>query len=202
MQKNCKNIFFILTLVLTVLFLASCESHISENTDYKQPVLTEQDIPKLTDPPVHTHVKTPIPEIKKEENTNLHCSLFVGCDTIFENISLLSKDKIALIPENGIIFSSDSVIFSQGESVFDVLLREMKQNKIHFEFVNTPVYNTAYIEGINNLYEFDCGELSGWTYRVNGMFPGYGCSEYIVQSGDKIEILYTCDLGNDLGRTP
>lgn len=26
---------------------------------------------------------------------------------------------------------------------------------------DTPVYNSAYIEGIHNLYEFDVGKLSG-----------------------------------------
>ena len=61
--------------------------------------------------------------------------------------------------------------FYEGETVFHVLLRETKKNKIHFEFVNTPVYNSAYIEGIGNLYEFDCGELSGWMYCVNGWYP-------------------------------
>lgn len=35
----------------------------------------------------------------------------------------------------------------------------------------TPAYNSAYIEGIGNLYEFDCGNLSGWMYSVNGVWP-------------------------------
>ena len=62
----------------------------------------------------------------------------------------------------------------------------------------TPAYNSAYIEGINNIYEFDGGELSGWTYLVNGKVPGVGCSEYKVKNGDVIEWLYTCDMGRDL----
>lgn len=82
---------------------------------------------------------------------------------------------------------------------FNLLVREMKQSKIHLEFENTPIYNSAYIEGIANLYEFDCGELSGWMYRVNGWFPNYGCSRYELQDGDKVEWLYTCDLGADIG---
>ena len=88
--------------------------------------------------------------------------------------------------------------FYEGESVFNVLLREMKRNKIHMEYVNTPIYNSAYIEGINNLYEFDCGELSGWIYKVNGKKPDYGCSRYPLSDGDRIEFVYTCSLGNDV----
>ncbi len=66
------------------------------------------------------------------------------------------------------------------------------------EFEDTPIYNSAYIEGIANLYEFDCGELSGWMYKVNGWFPNYGCSRYQLKAGDKVEWVYTCDLGVDV----
>ena len=57
---------------------------------------------------------------------------------------------------------------------------------------------TAYIEGINNIYEFSCGELSGWMYCVNGEYPNVGCSDYKIKDGDNIEWYYTCDLGEDL----
>ena len=66
------------------------------------------------------------------------------------------------------------------------------------EFVNTPMYNSAYIEGIHNLYEFDCGQLSGWIYKVNGWSPNYGCSRYALKDGDVIEWVYTCNLGIDV----
>ena len=63
----------------------------------------------------------------------------------------------------------------------------------------TPIYNSAYIEGIHNLYEFDCGNLSGWMYRVNGWYPNYGCSRYQLENGDVVEWRFTCDLGKDIG---
>ena len=74
-----------------------------------------------------------------------------------------------------------------------------KDNKIQLEFSFTPIYNSSYIEGINNLYEFDCGSLSGWMYEVNDWFPNYGCSRYEVKNGDVIEWQYTCNLGADIG---
>jgi hypothetical protein len=104
-----------------------------------------------------------------------------------------------MIPSDGVIYAKKQVVFYEGESVFDVLLREMKNSKIHMEHEFTPMYNSAYIEGINNLYEFDGGELSGWVYNVNGWFPNYGCSRYQLKEGDAIEWLYTCDLGRDVG---
>ena len=129
----------------------------------------------------------------------LSCTMSIRCDTILKNIAWLDKDKVELVPNNGIIFAEQTVTFYEGESVFNLLVREMKRNKIHLEFENTPIYNSAYIEGIGNLYEFDCGELSGWMYKVNGWFPNYGCSRYQLKSGDKVEWVYTCDLGRDVG---
>ena len=127
------------------------------------------------------------------------CTLSVRCDTILENIGWLDKEKVSIVPKDGVIFAEKTVTFYEGESVFNILLREMKRNKIHMEFENTPIYNSAYIEGIANLYEFDCGELSGWMYKVNGWFPNYGCSRYQLKESDKVEWVYTCDLGVDVG---
>ena len=126
-------------------------------------------------------------------------TLSVRCDTLLDNMHRLDKEKHELVPEDGVIFAAQTVTVYEGESVFNVLQREMRRAKIHMEFVNTPIYNSAYIEGINNLYEFDGGELSGWMYKVNDWFPNYGCSRYLLQPGDVIEWVYTCDLGRDVG---
>ena len=150
----------------------------------------------------------PIPEGKpipvEPENAvitdkELTCTLSVRCDTILQNIGWLDSEKVDIVPKDGVIFAEKTVTFYEGESVFNLLMREMKRNKIHMEFENTPIYNSAYIEGIANLYEFDCGELSGWMYKVNGWFPNYGCSRYQLKAGDKVEWVYTCDLGIDVG---
>lgn len=134
-----------------------------------------------------------------EQQKKHYCTLSVRCDTILDNLDKLKPEKAELIPADGVILKQTEAEFFEGESVFNVLKREMKKNKIHMEFVNTPVYGSAYIEGIANIYEFDCGELSGWMYRVNGVFPRYGCSRYMLSDGDCIEWLYSCDLGVDLG---
>jgi len=126
------------------------------------------------------------------------CTITIKCDTILNNMAFLEETKRPLVPRNGTILPEKEVTFNKGESVFDVLVRETKNNGIHMEFVKSPVYGSAYIEGIHNLYEFDCGELSGWMYSVNGWFPNYGCSDYILSDGDYIEWVYTCDLGNDV----
>ena len=70
---------------------------------------------------------------------------------------------------------------------------------IQMESRYTPMYGSYYIEGMNQLYEFDGGPQSGWMYSVNSWFPNYGCSSYTVNDGDVIEWRYTCDLGSDVG---
>ncbi len=142
-----------------------------------------------------------LPEKKNEESVQVkeqYCTLSIRCDTLLSCKDKLAPEKLVCIPENGVILGAKEVSYEDGNSVFDVLKAVTKQEQIHLEFVMTPAYNSAYIEGINNIYEFDGGELSGWTYRVNGKSPGVGCSEYKVKNGDVIEFLYTCDMGRDL----
>ena len=135
-------------------------------------------------------------KVQTEETPNgqFTCTLSVDCSAVLFSMDNLKKEKRALIPEDGIIFPKQEVVFYEGESVFNVLVREMKKNKIHLEFVNTPGIGGSYIEGIANLYEFDCGELSGWKYRVNGTYPGYSCSAYKLKKGDIVEWVYALDL--------
>jgi hypothetical protein len=99
----------------------------------------------------------------------------------------------------GYFMSARTVTFSQGESVFDVLQRECRNSGIPMEHSFYPLYDSVYVEGINNLYEFDGGAQSGWMYSVNGWYPNYGCSVYTLSDGDVIRWRYTTSLGADIG---
>jgi len=138
-------------------------------------------------------------DTKVNKKVEYHATLLISCKTILDNLESFDQSKLEVLPENGIVYYAKDVEFYEGETVYDVLLRETRSGRIHMESVSSPVYGSAYIEGINNIYEFDCGELSGWMYRVNGWFPSYGCSRYVLKDGDQIEWLYTCDLGRDIG---
>ena len=127
------------------------------------------------------------------------CTFSISCATILNNWDKCDESKKPLVPADGVILPTTTVTFTEGESVFDVLQRLCRENGIHMESSWTPMYNSAYVEGINNLYEFDVGSLSGWMYSVNGWFPNYGCSRYALQNGDVVEWVYTCDLGYDVG---
>ena len=116
-----------------------------------------------------------------------------------KNWNMLDKSKQSCVPADGWILKEVEVEFKKGQTVFDVLKDITKKKSIQLEYSFTALYGSYYIEGIHNLYEFDCGELSGWEYCVNGKFPAFGCSKYVLKDGDKIEWKYTCDLGADVG---
>lgn len=133
------------------------------------------------------------------ESTELTCTISINCSTIFDNMDKLDSAKKKFVPENGWILEETTVSFEKGESVHDVLKRVCMENEIHMESSYTPMYDSAYVEGIHQLYEFDCGNESGWNYKVNGVFPNYGSSKYEVSDGDEIAWVYTCNLGEDVG---
>ena len=159
---------------------------------------TKQDKYK-TDPVPEGKPQPVEPQEQEIIDNTLKCTFSISCATVLDNMDILDKSKKEIIPDDGWILKPVTVTFNEGESVFDVLKQVCKDNKVQLEFSFTPIYNSAYIEGINNLYEFDCGSLSGWMYEVNDWFPNYGCSRYEVKNGDVIEWQYTCDLGGDIG---
>ena len=134
------------------------------------------------------------------EEASMSCTIKIVCDTILDNMENLTAGKEGYVPSSGTILGTTSVDFYEGETVFDVLQRVCDSVGIQLEFSWTPMYDSYYIEGINNLYEFDCGSESGWMYKVNGWFPNYGCSSYYLEDGDTIVWCYTCNgLGADVG---
>lgn len=127
------------------------------------------------------------------------CTIEISCKTILSNIDELETSKRGYVPANGEILAKTTVLIDEGDTAFDVLKRVCVQNGIQLEYRFTPAYNSYYVEGIHQIYEFDCGDNSGWMYSVNNSFPNKGCNMYNVKNGDVIKFLYTCDLGSDLG---
>ncbi|MBR7070901.1 MAG: DUF4430 domain-containing protein [Clostridia bacterium] len=120
----------------------------------------------------------------------------VGTVTVTIRCDTIQDRSAAHIPENGVFLDAQEIEFEKGSSVYDVLVDTTAQNRIHMESSGTN--QSPYVKGIGNIYEFDYGDLSGWMYFVNGKSPSIGCGEYKVKDGDRIEWLYTCNLGKDI----
>ncbi|WP_217593435.1 DUF4430 domain-containing protein [Cohnella sp. GbtcB17] len=100
--------------------------------------------------------------------------------------------------DTGTILSPAAVELKSGDSVLDVLKRATRSRKMQMEYQGSG--SAAYVEGIDNLYEFDKGAKSGWLFRVNGEFPGKSAGAVKLKAGDVVEWLYTLDMGKDVGK--
>lgn len=149
---------------------------------------------------VDEYYLTHIDDITPESET---VTISIRCDTILDNYDDLDANLQSeeFVPPDGIILSETEYVLRPGDTVFDILDRAVRYNRIQMEYqgANKNNFGSVYIQGINYLYEFSCGTLSGWMYMVNGEFPDYGCSKYELKDGDVIEWVYTCDLGRDVG---
>ncbi|MFF2446451.1 DUF4430 domain-containing protein [Neobacillus sp. NPDC058068] len=121
-------------------------------------------------------------------------------DTSDTQTPALSKVSLSIMAdkETGTILPATTVEIKEGDTVLDVLIKMTREKKIPMSF-RGGTGATAYVEGIDNLFEFDKGQGSGWMFRVNGIFPNRGAGVIPLLNGDRIEWLYTLDLGKDLG---
>jgi len=154
-------------------------------------------VPVLTVPSAADSKPSPDPD--PNPNPKNMVTLSINCQTAVDKGLHIDEKFQEVVPADGIILAPTVVEFKEGEAVFDVLKQVVRQHKIHMEYEGSK--GTPYIQGINNLYEFDGGPLSGWMYCVNKVYPNYGCGEYKLKPGDIIKWNYTCDLGKDLGQT-
>jgi len=124
-------------------------------------------------------------------------TITIRCDTAVNNGMHLESKWAGIVPASGVILPVTTVEIEDGQTVFDVLAAVCSKYKIHMSY-RGGMGSGCYVDGINNLYEFDGGRWSGWMYCVNKWYPNYGCGVYYVKAGDIIEWNYTCDLGLDL----
>ena len=186
----------IIAMVLCFVFvLAGCQNDLPSGGDTFSGF--EGYTQELTQQELENAMKSGKVELENRPDENI-CYVSITCKTALES-GELSDSMLSILPEDGVILDSFEFEYEDGMTVFDVFAKVVKENKIHMEHTGTA--KIPYIEGVANLYEFDCGPLSGWMYQVNGWFPSFSMGQYEVERGDSIEIIYTCDLGEDVGDT-
>ena len=183
----------------------TAEPSTAEYTITEQPQMTEaqEETQPVTDKyrtePTPTDKPAPVePQEQTTVDNTLTCTLSITCQTALQSADLEEEIR-EILPSDGILLPPCRIEFTEGESAYDLLLRTCREKKIHLDATFTPIYNSCYIKGIGNLYEFDCGENSGWMYKVNDWFPNYGMSRYVLKNGDTVSLIYTCDGGFDIG---
>lgn len=129
--------------------------------------------------------------------------LTIRSDAVLKRLDKISSELLPYIEQDGVILERSEYVLRPGDTAFDILNRATRHHKIQMEYqgADMNIYNSIYVQGIQYLYEFSCGPLSGWMYNVNGEFPNYGVSQYELKDGDEVAFLYTCELGKDIGHS-
>lgn len=157
---------------------------------------TVDDTTKKTN--VVTYSVNPNQEIKAPDTTKKlknKCIVKVECKTILKNMKNLKASLKKHVPKDGIILKETEVKIKKNDNAYTVLERALKKKKIPMESTNS--LGSIYVQGIDNFYEKDCGDSSGWHYSVNGKMPGVGADQTKVKEGDYIRWSYTCDGKKD-----
>ena len=146
-MKKIAAVLFVLVFVL-----CSCKSDLPaggiESFDDYNRELSEEEIAAA--------MKGAGNEIENRPDENI-CYVTINCETAVKSGSL-SETMQKLIPSDGVILDSYEVRYEDGASAFDIIAAAVKDNGIHMEYKGGK--NLPYIEGVANLYEFDCGDCT------------------------------------------
>lgn len=125
-------------------------------------------------------------------------TITIECKTILDNMDKVEEGLIDnnLIPKDGIILPKTTVVVYEKDTVYTLLKRVCKKNKIHIDSSYEPIFKTNYIKGINYIYEMSVGESSGWMYFVDGVEANHGVSLYKLKGGENIRVAYTVVAGD------
>lgn len=136
---------------------------------------------------------------------NINVTIYIDVKNLLkkENYNKLKPELRKYVPSSGYVLQKTVIQVPSNSSSFDVLQKATRLNRIQMEYqgADENIYNSVYIQGINHIYEFSAGSESGWMYSVNGKFPNYGMSAYTVKNKDVIRMVYTCNLGCDVGHS-
>lgn len=122
-------------------------------------------------------------------------SLTIDATRAYNNASLPQNIKDGLQNE-GMLVKNAMLTLSEGKTVAETfsLLRT-------YDIVIVSESGAAgtFVTSIQGLENGACGAASGWLFRVNGEFPSEGIDSIELHNGDKVEWLFSCDGGADVG---
>ena len=125
---------------------------------------------------------------KKVEYTK-HCTVTVDAREVMLSSTMVAKEAVDKLGGKLPDLEKLSVGFAEGETVQQVVLRTLQEQKLQYE-----QDSSGFLCAIGSLYNGDAGELSGWLYTVNGEQPMVASSDYAVQEGDEIRFFYTINF--------
>lgn len=104
-----------------------------------------------------------------------------------ENGSITVCLRIEGLIEN--IYDNTAINIAAGATVEDLIKQINNAGGAPKILINNSAYG-AYISEVDGLSEFEYGEMSGWSYRVNDTDPMVGISQYRLKDRDSVVLFY------------
>ena len=117
------------------------------------------------------------------------CTIAISCQAVWGNTDMVEQDILDLLPEDGWILRETEMTVPDGTPVLQVLQWAAD------EVAGIPVVTSgtpAFVERIGDLSNGDAGDVSGWTYTLNGESIMESAAVQTVTQDDEIVWAYVC----------
>ena len=116
------------------------------------------------------------------------CTIGVSVQPALDNLDLMTEESLDLLPESGWMLAPTEVTVSEGATCLEVLQQASKDGGIPVVTSGEP----AFVESIGGLNNGDGGDVSGWTYTLNGEQLMVSAAVQEVQDGDEVIFSFVC----------
>ena len=116
------------------------------------------------------------------------CTVGVSVQPALDNIDMMKEESLALLPENGWMLEPVEMTVSEGTTCLEVLQWACQEAGIPVVTSGEP----PFVEAIGGLNNGDGGDVSGWTYTLNGEQLMISAAIQTVQEGDELVYSFVC----------
>lgn len=122
------------------------------------------------------------------EAPQITCTVAVSCQTVWENTDLAEPETLDRLPEDGWMIQETELTVSEGTTVLETLQWAAQEAGIPVVTSGTP----AFVESVGGLANGDVGDVSGWTYTLNGESIMESAAVQTVAEGDQVVWSFIC----------
>jgi len=119
---------------------------------------------------------------------SITCTVGVSVQPALDNIDLMKEESLALLPESGWMLEPVEMTVSEGTTCLEVLQWSCQEADIPVVTSGEP----PFVEAIGGLNNGDGGDVSGWTYTLNGEQLMISAAIQEVQEGDEVVFSFAC----------
>ncbi|MDO4516608.1 MAG: DUF4430 domain-containing protein [Bacillota bacterium] len=122
------------------------------------------------------------------EAPQITCTVAVSCQNLWENPDLAEQATLDLLPEDGWMLRETQLTVPEGTTVLETLQWAAEEAGLTVTTSGSP----AFVESIGGLATGDGGDVSGWTYTINGETIMESAAVQTVSQDDQVVWSFVC----------